>query len=440
MSSRSETSQSTLGNSETPPHVEPSENPPPHAEPSENPSTALDPEATTAKTPLRVLDILKSHLECPICGSIVHEPVSLLPCIHSFCGACISPWIRKTPTCPSCRELVRDTRHDYKVKELASIYLKERPDEQRTEEDIKEMAAVYKSGDKIPFRANWDPEDPEDSDDEDYVPPPQFWEACRWCLPPVDGTDPHRPPGFTCPHPLPLPGTSTIRRTEYHTLRQEAYPEAVRLSHIVCQACLKPAPNAPNAAACCGLCQTGYCNNIFGDCVAGEVLTRMDMDWDTWRLEKLGAPENELLTKYLEDNSLVLRTELAAWLDEDETRISLPDAFVNPGRSIIQVLRDNALGCLGCRKFGALFAHLESWWKYVKMTKGVRDDRDKCWYGDGCRTRAHNHQHRDRLNHMCDARPRRPQARPAAPPVAAPPSPPPPPHDNDHTAGDDVAW
>ncbi|CBY15753.1 unnamed protein product [Oikopleura dioica] len=40
---------------------------------------------------------------CPICLSPFLNPTDL-PCCHSFCRACILPYLRKTPQCPQCRK------------------------------------------------------------------------------------------------------------------------------------------------------------------------------------------------------------------------------------------------------------------------------------------------------------------------------------------------
>ncbi|ORX39007.1 hypothetical protein BD324DRAFT_618198 [Kockovaella imperatae] len=45
------------------------------------------------------------ELECGICSSILGAPHALVPCGHSFCGACAWQWIKvnQNLTCPHCR-------------------------------------------------------------------------------------------------------------------------------------------------------------------------------------------------------------------------------------------------------------------------------------------------------------------------------------------------
>jgi len=62
----------------------------------DGPSTSPGPPAKKAKlsgSPEKAMD-LQEHLNCPICQEILHQPACALPCLHSFCGGCISPWLK----------------------------------------------------------------------------------------------------------------------------------------------------------------------------------------------------------------------------------------------------------------------------------------------------------------------------------------------------------
>mmetsp|Transcript_14585 Transcript_14585/g.25463 ORF Transcript_14585/g.25463 Transcript_14585/m.25463 type:complete len:260 (+) Transcript_14585:387-1166(+) len=48
------------------------------------------------------LEQLKRDLSCTVCFSAMRSPVSL-QCGHSFCLACIAPWLKDHPSCPVCR-------------------------------------------------------------------------------------------------------------------------------------------------------------------------------------------------------------------------------------------------------------------------------------------------------------------------------------------------
>eukprot|EP00697_Spironema_sp_BW2_P010727 gnl/Spiro4/26085_TR13010_c0_g1_i1.p1 gnl/Spiro4/26085_TR13010_c0_g1~~gnl/Spiro4/26085_TR13010_c0_g1_i1.p1 ORF type:complete len:183 (+),score=7.65 gnl/Spiro4/26085_TR13010_c0_g1_i1:89-637(+) len=46
------------------------------------------------------------HLFCVICNEIFHEP-HRAKCGHSFCYECISTWLARSETCPTCRAPLR---------------------------------------------------------------------------------------------------------------------------------------------------------------------------------------------------------------------------------------------------------------------------------------------------------------------------------------------
>lgn len=49
------------------------------------------------------IDEVDDDLCCPICLSPFLNPTDL-PCSHSFCRACVFPYLRKTPNCPQDRK------------------------------------------------------------------------------------------------------------------------------------------------------------------------------------------------------------------------------------------------------------------------------------------------------------------------------------------------
>ncbi|OAX82017.1 hypothetical protein ACJ72_03642 [Emergomyces africanus] len=101
-----------------------------------------------------------------ICTDILYQPLTLLDCLHTFCGACLKEWFswqashppnvsRNTKvTCPSCRAKIRETRHDAKVTTLLDLFLQSNPHRVRGAGERKELEQKYKPGDAlIPPRA-----------------------------------------------------------------------------------------------------------------------------------------------------------------------------------------------------------------------------------------------------------------------------------------------
>ncbi|KAK5664375.1 hypothetical protein OQA88_598 [Cercophora sp. LCS_1] len=109
---------------------------------------------------------LETELTCSICSDLLYNPLTLLDCLHTFCGACVKEWFsfqatraENAPlppapdaavfTCPSCRERVRDTKHDARVATLLDMFLGLNVDRVRPEREREEMDAKYRKGEKV---------------------------------------------------------------------------------------------------------------------------------------------------------------------------------------------------------------------------------------------------------------------------------------------------
>ncbi|EEH22945.2 hypothetical protein PABG_05156 [Paracoccidioides brasiliensis Pb03] len=104
---------------------------------------------------------LEAELSCSICTDILYQPLTLLDCLHTFCGVCLKEWfswqVSHPPsssksaqaTCPSCRAAIRDTRHDAKVTTLLDLFLESNPHRARGAEERKELEWKYKPGETI---------------------------------------------------------------------------------------------------------------------------------------------------------------------------------------------------------------------------------------------------------------------------------------------------
>ncbi|SPO04503.1 related to vesicular transport-associated repeat protein Tb-291 [Cephalotrichum gorgonifer] len=109
---------------------------------------------------------LEKELTCSICTDLLYQPLTLLDCLHTFCGACLKDWFAfqanalesaptapppgtPTFTCPSCRAAVRDTRHNATVATLLDMFLSANPEKDRSAAEKEEVAGRYKRGEAV---------------------------------------------------------------------------------------------------------------------------------------------------------------------------------------------------------------------------------------------------------------------------------------------------
>ncbi|KAB1255216.1 E3 ubiquitin-protein ligase CHFR [Camelus dromedarius] len=86
-------------------------------------------------------DKMEETLTCIICQDLLHDCVSLQPCMHTFCAACYSGWMERSALCPTCRCPVERICKNHILNNLVEAYLLQHPDKGRSEEDMRSMAA-----------------------------------------------------------------------------------------------------------------------------------------------------------------------------------------------------------------------------------------------------------------------------------------------------------
>jgi hypothetical protein len=91
-----------------------------------------------------------------ICTDLLFDPITFLDCLHTNCGSCSKSWFSSqatnrnpAPTCPVCREPVRETRPNAAFASLLEDYLRNNPDKRRSEDDVRAARAIFKPGEQI---------------------------------------------------------------------------------------------------------------------------------------------------------------------------------------------------------------------------------------------------------------------------------------------------
>lgn len=108
---------------------------------------------------------LERELVCFICTDLLYQPLTLIDCLHTFCGRCSKQWFSfqrqsassshsSTPTsnpytCPTCRSPVKDARRDPRVNTYLDMVINANPSRARSQEDRDEYDAIYTPGENI---------------------------------------------------------------------------------------------------------------------------------------------------------------------------------------------------------------------------------------------------------------------------------------------------
>ncbi|ORY10463.1 hypothetical protein BCR34DRAFT_485609 [Clohesyomyces aquaticus] len=101
---------------------------------------------------------LERELTCSICTDLLYQPLTLLDCLHTFCGACLKEWFQFQAstatsihpyTCPSCRASVRSTQPNATVTTLLDMFVKTNPEKGKTDAEKQADRDKFKPGDNV---------------------------------------------------------------------------------------------------------------------------------------------------------------------------------------------------------------------------------------------------------------------------------------------------
>ncbi|KAM6965407.1 E3 ubiquitin-protein ligase CHFR [Aplochiton taeniatus] len=376
-------------------------------------------------------DKMEESLTCIICQDLLHDCVSLQPCMHTFCAACYSGWMERSALCPTCRCLVERIRKNHILNNLVEAYLAQNPEKCRSEEDLKSMDSRNKiTQDMLQPRVERSFSDEEGSsdylfdlsdNDSDTSDSGQAYGMCRQCpgyskevsqvlwagglmapppppsMPPVSATampapeeGPGRPPGEAGPS----------SSTESPSASQE-YRCPPHGSHVVCSCCLQPMPDrhAELSTQQCVACHRPFCHVYWGcqrigcqGCLARfSELNLADKCLDG--VLNNNNHESEILRSYLASRGLTWRDILQEGLQGlQQGTYYISDYRINP----------NATVCLCC----GLQAFKELAFKYrqnipASELPAAVTSRPDCYWGRNCRTQVKAH-HAMKFNHICE--------------------------------------
>jgi Cysteine rich domain with multizinc binding regions/Zinc finger, C3HC4 type (RING finger) len=81
---------------------------------------------------------LSDELSCGICLDLLHNCVTLVSCLHNFCGACITSWL-KNGTCPLCKAAITKAKKNAPINNIVASVLQKHPEKVRPQAELEQM-------------------------------------------------------------------------------------------------------------------------------------------------------------------------------------------------------------------------------------------------------------------------------------------------------------
>ncbi|KAL4691580.1 hypothetical protein H8957_003284 [Semnopithecus entellus] len=363
-------------------------------------------------------DKMEETLTCIICQDLLHDCVSLQPCMHTFCAACYSGWMERSSLCPTCRCPVERICKNHILNNLVEAYLTQHPDKSRSEEDVQSMDARNKiTQDMLQPKVRRSFSDEEgssedllelsdvDSESSDISQP---YVVCRQC--PEYRRQVAQPPH--CPAPEGEPGApqalGDVPSTSVSlTTAVQDYVCPLQGSHALCTCCFQPMPDrraereqdprvAPQQCAVClqpfchlywGCTRTGcfgclapFCELNLGDKCLDGVLNN-------------NSYESDILKNYLSTRGLTWKNMLTESLVALQRGVFLLSDYRVTGNTVLCY-------CCGLRSFRELTYQYRRNIPASELPVAVTS-RPDCYWGRNCRTQVKAH-HAMKFNHICE--------------------------------------
>ncbi|XP_034291723.1 E3 ubiquitin-protein ligase CHFR isoform X2 [Pantherophis guttatus] len=378
---------------------------------------AMKPDPGDAKSATMKPDKMGESLSCIICQELLHDCVSLQPCMHTFCAACYSGWMERSSLCPTCRCPVERICKNHILNNLVEAYLIQHPDKCRNEEDIRSMDARNKiTQDMLQPKVRRSFSDEEgssedlldlsdvDSESSDISQP---YVLCRQC----PGYRRQTVPPLTFPEqegktePGQVPGDSPSTSSNFPTVQEYVCP--AQGSHIFCTCCFQPMPdrradreqNQDVAPQQCTICLQSFCHLYWG-CVRVSCLGCLapfcELNLGDKCLDGVlngNNYESDILKDYLQSRGLTWKDMLnESLLALQKGTFILPDYRIT-GETVLCYF-------CGLRTFRELAYQYRQIIPAADLPAAVTS-RPDCYWGRNCRTQVKAH-HAMKFNHICE--------------------------------------
>ncbi|NXU82642.1 CHFR ligase, partial [Xiphorhynchus elegans] len=357
-------------------------------------------------------DKMEETLTCIICQELLHDCVSLQPCMHTFCAACYSGWMERSSLCPTCRCPVERICKNHILNNLVEAYLIQHPgklnNKCRNEDDVRSMDARNKiTQDMLQPKVRRSFSDEEgssedllelsdvDSESSDISQP---YIVCRQC------------PGYRR-HSVPaLPGTGQEAEAGAMQALGDApstsanFPAAVQEyvcpaqgSHVICTCCFQPMPdrraereqNPHVAPQQCTVCLQPFCHLYWG-CTRmacfGCLAPFCEINLGDKCLDGVlnnNHYESDILKDYLASRGLTWKNMLNESLLALQRGVFMLSDYRITGNTVLCY-------CCGLRSFRELAYQYRQNIPVAELPVTVTS-RPDCYWGRNCRTQVKAH-------------------------------------------------
>ncbi|XP_048044635.1 E3 ubiquitin-protein ligase CHFR isoform X1 [Megalobrama amblycephala] len=381
------------------------------------PQVSIRGAAGKEKTDGATTDKMEESLTCIVCQDLLHDCVSLQPCMHTFCAACYSGWMERSSFCPTCRCPVERIRKNHILNNLVEAYLLQHPEKCRSEDDLRSMDARNKiTQDMLQPKVERSFSDEEgssdylfelsdnDSDISDLSQPYMMCRQCPgyrkelssalWICEPAQSEGPAKVPGD---------GPSTSSDTSTAPQEFRCPPQG---SHLICTCCLQPMPDRrfeylpPQVSPQhCMVCQKPFCHVYWGCQRIGchGCLSRfIELNLNDKCLDGVfngNQYESEVLQNYLTSRGMSWRHMLQESLQAVQQGLyHLSDYRITANSFLCY--------CCGLRTFRELAYKYRERIPPSELPDAVTT-RPDCYWGRNCRTQVKAH-HALKFNHVCE--------------------------------------
>ncbi|KFP27753.1 E3 ubiquitin-protein ligase CHFR, partial [Colius striatus] len=359
-----------------------------------------------AKTSNVKTDKMEETLTCIICQELLHDCVSLQPCMHTFCAACYSGWMERSSLCPTCRCPVERICKNHILNNLVEAYLIQHPG--KLNNDVRSMDARNKiTQDMLQPKVRRSFSDEEgssedllelsdvDSESSDISQP---YIVCRQCpgyrrhsVPTLPGTDQETEAGG-----MQALGDAPSTSADFPAAVQE-YVCPAQGSHVICTCCFQPMPdrraereqNPHVAPQQCTVCLQPFCHLYWGctrmacfGCLAPFCEINLGEKCLDGVLNN-NHYESDILKEYLASRGLTWKNMLNESLLALQRGVFMLSDYRITGNTVLCY-------CCGLRSFRELAYQYRQNIPVAELPVTVTS-RPDCYWGRNCRTQVKAH-------------------------------------------------